>query len=55
MYLSPQSPPNSGGLWKILVPPELGARGRLIFDLARFYDLYVHDISLDGGGDEGYT
>jgi hypothetical protein len=25
-----------------LVPPELGARGRLIVDLTGFYDLCVH-------------
>jgi hypothetical protein len=41
MYLSPLNPPILGDFARMyfLVPPELGARGRLIVDLARFYDL----------------
>jgi hypothetical protein len=30
----------------LLVPPELGARGRLIVDLAKFYDLCGHSSFL---------
>jgi hypothetical protein len=42
--LSPLNPPILGDFERFLFscPPELGARGRLIVDLTRFYDLCIH-------------
>jgi hypothetical protein len=47
----PPSPQFWGALKKIyfLVPPELGARERLIADLARLYDLCIHGSSTHFG------
>ena len=51
VYLSPLNPPILGDFERILflVPPELGARGRLIADLTRFYELCVQGSAGDGG------
>jgi len=46
--LSPLNPPILGTLkeFYFLIPPELGARGRLIVDLTGFYGLCVHGSPL---------